>query len=85
MHDDFNAYRAELDRLRLTDESKQALTASLARRQSNPARSSPRRLPGTLRLAGHRGGDLPAGYGWLRRHHQRADAAGQRVRWRRGV
>ena len=52
MHDDFNAYRAELDRLRLTDESKQALTASLARRQSNPARSSPRRLPGTLRLAG---------------------------------
>lgn len=52
MHDDFNAYRAELDRLHLTPESKQALTASLARRQSNPARSSPRRLPGTLRLAG---------------------------------
>lgn len=52
MHDDFNAYRAELDRLRLTDESKRALTASLTQRQSNPTRSSPRRLTGTLRLAG---------------------------------
>ena len=49
MHDDFNAYRAELDRLRLTPESKRALTASLVRRQSTPAHS---RRPGdTLRLA----------------------------------
>ena len=51
MHDDFNAYRAELDRLRLTPESKRALTASLVRRQSTQQRRSPRRLTGTLRLA----------------------------------
>ena len=51
MHDEFSNYKTELDRLRLTEESKRALASSLANRRAEPARKPPRRLAGTFRLA----------------------------------
>lgn len=49
MRDNFNNYKTELDRLRLTEESKKALAASLARQGG--VQEAPRRRTGTLRLA----------------------------------
>ena len=49
MRDDFESYKTELDRLRLTEESKKALASRLTHRRA--AQKTPRRLARTVRMA----------------------------------
>ena len=51
MQDDFSSYKTELDRMCLTEESKQALISGLSRYRAGVEQKKSRRLAGTVRLA----------------------------------
>lgn len=51
MHEDFERYRDELDRVRLTEESKKALAERLSRRESAARHAAKRRPLGVHRIA----------------------------------